>query len=382
MGPSRWRVGWLVAAVLVTSFAAWPSPIDPMQLRNAVFIILGLFGIVWLIPNWWLRAFLAWAVVSFVWSGARVWGMAGLLGLLAWAVFYREAMDLTDKTWRLICWVVVVVCAAQGVWMGLQALDLDPYFRAVTWRGELQFVHATRDPVSCTLGDQHCLQVVREFGYQPAPVPVSGWFLNPMDGALFLGLAAPMLAAIHPALVLLAALPIIVWLRATVGVVALAVLAVWLGRRWWPVVLPATVAAMLGLAWRLDPQGVGLKSTLWQTTLFLIDQRPWTGWGPNAVTYAVFPFQPQNNLLWNFLFNEWLQGALEFGLPALTFAAGYVMTLACRGWRCRFRLGELAPALLILVAVSTFSIPFRIGPVALLSALYLGRFDGIVRSSA
>ena len=84
---------------------------------------------------------------------------------------------------------------------------------------------------------------------------------------------------------------------------------------------------------------------------------------------------PQTNLRWNFVFNEWLQGALEFGLPGVVCAGGFLTSLA---WRLRGRwtaAAELVPAAVIVLLASLFSIPFRIGPVALLAALVFGQLD-------
>ena len=355
---------WLLGSVLLAPLAVWPAPGDPMQFRNAFFIVAGLVGILWLVPNWWLRAFCGWAVVSFALTGATWWGMAGLLGLLAWVIFYREAAHLTDRQWANLRVAVLVACAFQVGWMGLQAIGRDPLFQPVSWRGEL---------------------------VPAASLQIAGWLLNPMDAALFLGLSAPLLMALSPWYLLLVAVPILLWLKATAGLAAIAIAAGWHFRASWKITVPV-LALVVGIwAWQLDPQGFGPKPTVWRSLGLVVARQPVLGAGPNALGYSVRTFQPvpiqdgtgvtadrHETLEWNFAFNEWLQGTVEFGVVGLALAAAYVGSLI---WRLRRRwtlVGECAPAFLILLATSLGSIPFRIGPVALLSALYLGRLDALL----
>ena len=84
---------------------------------------------------------------------------------------------------------------------------------------------------------------------------------------------------------------------------------------------------------------------------------------------------PRTELRWNFVFNEWLQAWLELGLVAPALAIGYLVTLLRRLRDRVVEMAELAPALAFLLLASLFSIPLRIGPVALAAALVLGQME-------
>ena len=378
---------WLVVAVLVLPMAVLPMAwgIDPMQARNAVFIVVGLATVIGLLRNRWLQAFLIWAVVAFALSGMRSWGLAGLLGLFAWALLYRHASRLTEAGWRSVRWALVAAVAVQLVWMGLQVIGADPLFSEVSWRGDLELVKApTADVMRCGVADPACVTRLQALGWTLRPAPVVGFLLNPMDASLFLGLALPLLPW-WLALPTVAA--ILSELRATAGLAAVAITALWfalrtarpgLRRFGWLSVPVVGLGVTLYLLY-VDPQGAGIKPTIWWHTLSLAWINPITGWGPNAVNYAVRILDPARDLYWNFVFNEWIQGALEVGMVGVALVLGYFGALA---WRLRGHrwqaAGPLVPGVAILLAVSVFSIPLRIGPVALLGALYLGRLDGLL----
>ena len=78
------------------------------------------------------------------------------------------------------------------------------------------------------------------------------------------------------------------------------------------------------------------------------------------------------------LFSEWLQWTLEAGVLGLGLALAYLGTLAWRVVRT-WPVGRahLAPVLMTLL-LSLISIPFRLVPVALLAACYVGRLDAEV----
>ena len=123
-----------------------------------------------------------------------------------------------------------------------------------------------------------------------------------------------------------------------------------------------------------DPH-VDARTLVWRQAAQMIGQRPVLGWGGNALDHRVFFLTPRTELRWNFLFNEWLQAWLEFGVLAPALALGYAVALA-RRLRHRVAVaGECLPAAAFVLLTSGFSIPFHIGPVALLAALMLGTLD-------
>lgn len=352
-------VFWLIAAVLLAPLAAFPpeTGIGLMQAKTVLFIVFGLAVVVWRVPNPWIQGLVAWTVLAFLASGMRTWALTGVLAVLAWSLLYAEATRLTEASWRKVRLAVAAAAVFQLAWMGLQAAGVDPIF-----------VGAPSYPSSAVRG---------------GPPAVVGWFSNPMDTSLFLGVSLPVLAAVSPWLLVLAALGIVA-LGATVGAVALAIVALWWAPSWpWR----ATVAAgllILGV-WFVavrDPGGMGLRPVVWTQAVVLAAQRPLLGWGPNALGYRIHLIHPATNERWNFLFNDWLQAALELGVAAPALAVGW---LGSTLWRLRGRwaqTGEALPALLVLLAASTFSIPLRIGPTALLAALYLGRLEAIANETA
>ena len=349
---------WLIAAVLVAPLAAFPpeTGIGLMQAKNVILIVLGLAVVIWRVPNPWVQGFAAWCVLAFLDSGLRVWALTGVLAVLAWCLLYAEAARLTETWWRKVRLAIAVAALFQIAWVGLQAAGIDPVFTG-----------APSYPSSAVRG---------------GPPPLIGWFGNPMDMALFLGLSLPALAALSPWLLAAGAVGILA-LGATVGAVALAIAALWRAPTWrWR----AAVAVMLLLvgAWFAavrDPQGPGLRPLVWTQAAVLAAQRPVFGWGPNALGYRILLIHPATKELWNFLFNEWLQASMELGVPAAVLAGGWLVHTGLRLRGRWARTGEALPACLILLAASTFSIPFRIGPTALLAALYLGRLEAVAREA-
>lgn len=338
---------WLLAAVLITPIVALPGAwgVDLFQARNAGFILLGLAVIAGLVANWWLRAFLGWVVLTFLWAGAHGWALSGLLGVLAWALFYGLAARTPAAEWPRVRWALAAAALFQLAWVAMQATGYDPLFVPVRTQG----------------------------GLLPTSVPISGWFGNPMDLALYLGLGLPLLTAAHPALLLVVALALGA-LKVTAGFVGLAVTGLWLLRRrpWCAVGFVGLV--VLGVLW-LDPQGAGLRPLIWKQMVQVALLRPWVGWGPNAIDYRIVIETPAQAVRWNFVFNEYLQGWVELGGVGLFLAGGF---LASTFWRLRTRwaeAAELVPALAILLLVASFSIPFRSGPAALVTAVILGQLE-------
>lgn len=345
---------WLVAAMLVAPLAVFPAVtgIGIAQAKNGFFIMLGLALVVWRMPNGWLQAFAALAVLGTMRAGLTSWAMVGLLGILAWLLVYEEASRLSDRAWHLLR---IAACGAVGVqlaWMAVQWFGLDPLFRPLDAHG------------------------------QPAagPAPVVGWFSNASDTALFLGLSLPLVAALSPWLLLPCALGLAI-LRSTGGVACLAVVMLWLAARArsWAITGALGLLVVVGAAGffrYVDPPSGGYRVPVWKHATALVALQPLTGWGPNAVGHRL-QIVRANTERWEFLHNEWLQGALEFGVGGPALAAAYLVTL---GWRLRHgrwrEAGEAVPAAVALVLVSLFSIPLRIGPTALLAALYLGRLEG------
>jgi hypothetical protein len=338
---------WLLFAILVTPVVAVPGGwgVDLFQARNAAFILLGLSVVVGLVADGWLRAFLGWTVVSFLWAGARPWALLGLLGVLAWALCYFLAARVSAREWPRVRVVLALAALFQIGWLVVQALGRDPLFVPLRTQG----------------------------GILPDAVPLSGWFGNPMDLALYLGLALPLLVAVHPVFLLIVGVALCA-LKVTAGFVGLAVSGLWLLRRrpWWALgFLGLIVTGVLVL----DPQGAGLRPLIWKQAVQVAALRPVLGWGPNAVDYRIIIETPAQAVRWNFIFNEYLQGWLELGGVGVFLAGGFLASLF---WRLRSRwseAGELVPALVILLVVASFSIPFRSGPAALVTAVILGQLE-------
>ena len=95
------------------------------------------------------------------------------------------------------------------------------------------------------------------------------------------------------------------------------------------------------------------------------------GYGINSLDYRVVIEGSGGR--YNFLLSDWLQWTFETGAIGLILAACFAGMLAWRAWRAWPEGREhIAPAFMLL-GLSLISIPFRIGPVAFLGALYLGR---------
>lgn len=349
---------WLIAAALIGPLVVFPAStgVLPATAKNAVMIVLGLSIVVWRAPSLWVQAFAAWATLAFLASGFTTWGLAGLLGILAWILVYAEARRLSNAGWRRLRWAIAAAAVFQIYWMWIQYLRVDPIFDPVTYRGQIMTGQA---------------------------VDVMGWFANPMDAALFLALSLPALAALSGWFVPLAALAL--WqLHSTAGLIGLALVALWWTPSWrWRAVAAGVVLAFAAFFIPLrDPQGFGYRAMIWREAATLATMRPILGWGPNAVGYRLRTIHPSTNNAWTFYFSEWLQGAVEVGWIGVAVAAGYVGSLAWRLRRTWRRADEALIGVIVLFVLSLISIPLRIGPVAFLGALYLGRLEAVAAEAA
>ena len=350
---------WLIVVVTLAPLAVLPAAWGPSlaETKNLAFLVLGAGTMLSLVRNLWVRAFGAWVIVAYLMAGAHLWALSAVLAVLAWAVFHQVGRDLSEASWAKLRFAVLAGACFQVFWVVLQLAHLDPLFTAI-------------QPQS---------------GPAPEFVAAVGWLGNPMDLGLFFGISLPLLVAVRPAWLgataaALTALMMLTVLRATVGIVALGVTALWLVWVWmpsWWVRLGALgVVGGLGVLYFViwDPH-VGLRWLIWKQAAQLAGLRPFAGWGPNAVDHRLLLLVPAQEVRWNFIFNEWLQAWLELGLLGPGLALGYVLAV---GRRLRGRLAtaaELAPVFVIVLLASCFSIPFRIGPVALLAALALGQME-------
>lgn len=348
---TRWLALAVLAAPLVITPPQWGASLA--EAKNLGFLVLGAGAIIAFVQNAWLRAFVAWTVVAFFVAGGHAWALSGVLGVLAWAFFYQLARSLPPAAWPNLRLAIAASGLLQVVWVGVQLAQADPLFVPSMTQG----------------------------GVLPTRLEPVGWFGNPMDLSLYLGLTLPLLGAVHPFFALAGAVTILACLKTTAGALAVAITGTWyawrLGRAWWmrAGLVALLVAAVFGYLWFWDPQGAGMRPLIWRQMVHLIGLKPVLGWGPNAIDHRVILMTPVNALRWNFGFNEYLQAALELGLPALVCALGFIVTTAWRLVRRAPAGAELAPAFAFLVLVAAFSIPFRIGPVALVAALVLGQLD-------
>lgn len=354
---------WLGLAVLVTPLAAFPSAwgIGLMQAKNVAFILLGLALVLALFPNRWLQAFSVWTLISFVFSGLFSASLIGLLGLFAWGLVYTVAYRLSTAEWSTVRKLITVSACVQVVWLGVQAASLDLLFQPISWW--------TGAPVE-------------------GPVPLVGWFANASDTALFLGLALPATLMVSPwMLVPLAGA--LVLLGSTAGIAALAGCLGWVAWRRWGgrgLVVAGLLVALGGGVFVTQIDHGRSHSRPWiitQQAWQLAQMRPVSGWGVNAVDTRLIIQRPRTRERWNFLFNEWLQGLVEVGAVGVLVALGYLGDLGRRLWRpgALRHAQELGLALGLLVGLSVISIPFRVGPVALLAACYLGRLDAVLNEA-
>lgn len=336
---------WLILVVLAAPLAIFPGQ-DLAETKNLMLLALGAGSVLCFIGNPWLRAFGAWTLVVTALAGAPPWAVRGAGGVLAWLVLYQLAAQLAEPAWRKVRLAIVASALIQMLWVGLQALALDPLFTTI----------------------------------QPG-TPLHGWFGNPMDLALYLGLSLPLVVAVHPLLAVPVATVMMWGLPTTVGTLAIAVTVLWWLAPWLRSWSHRTVAVglvgllALGYLARFDSQGIASRPVAWRVAGTLIAERPFMGWGPNAVDHRVVLNTPTLALRWNFLFNEWLQGWVELGALAPALALGYLVALLRRVRGRLVATAELLPALVILLVATTFSIPLRIGPVALLGALVLGQMQ-------
>ena len=333
------------------------------QIKTLGLALVAAAGIVALVPNVWIRALVVWAAcltaVTRTDAAYLAFGM-----MLAWCVVYVVASRCDDVAWRTVRWGITVGALLIVTWMACQAVTIDP-LRPL---GEAWTLHA--------------------MGYggkklPGVPPPVQGPFGNAMDAALVLGLSLPAVAVTLPWALPVIGVMMLVYLKATAGAVCLMIVAGWLAwrrsrRAAWIGAALLSAFAIVHVTW-IDPQGLGGRPATWLYAVVMIAAKPLTGWGLNVLGNTLYLVDPKINEHWGFLFNEYLQISVELGLPALLLVVIYMTTtfrvLKGRQW------GELAPAVLALAITSAFSIPFRIGPTALLAALYLGRLHAVITAS-
>ena len=362
---------WLIVALVVTPLALPPPSsltgpsVAVMQAKSVAFVLLGLSFVLWALESWWLRAVLAWTWVSVGVAGMPNWALWGLLGVMAWTLTCHAASVLTPAGWRRVQWAIAGAALGQVGLMGLQTAGIDP-LRALSLGYFLT-------PVG----------LLGSGGDHPDPsLPVwtEGWFSNPMDASVFLGLSLPALLAIHPVLALLAGIAI-VSLKTTAGFALLAMTALWwAARRHWSVGMAAgawLLASGAAFLSYLDVGGLGAKPMIWRAGWNLLWAHPVTGFGVNALDHGFTLTSHDGRWRWNFLFSDVLQWGVETGVVGPLLALAFVVWLAIRTWRT-WPAGapSVLPVAMALV-VSTASIPFRIGPVALLTAISVGRLMAV-----
>lgn len=131
-----------------------------------------------------------------------------------------------------------------------------------------------------------------------------------------------------------------------------------------------------------DGQGCGGRKALWSSVLYLIAQRPWTGWGWGELDYAhymtLFPGTRFCVLLDN-AHNLPLHLAVELGVPIAVLATGAVLVwlLRAQPWREADPVRQLAWGALAIIGLhSMLEFPLWYGPfqlTALIAVLLLWR---------
>jgi len=129
-----------------------------------------------------------------------------------------------------------------------------------------------------------------------------------------------------------------------------------------------------------DLDGCGSRSVLWRNVLYLISQRPWTGWGWGELKYAHYMTDypgPRFCDILGHAHNLPLHLAFAFGIPAaLVLCAGLLaLVLRARPWRVVRSSDPLAWGVLAMVGLhSLLEYPLWYGPfqvATLLSVLML-----------
>ncbi len=124
-----------------------------------------------------------------------------------------------------------------------------------------------------------------------------------------------------------------------------------------------------------DGQGCGGRRALWTNVLYLIAQKPWTGWGWGELDYAhyvtLFPGTRFCVLLDN-AHNLPLHLAVELGLPVAVLATAAVLALVVRArpWRESDPARQLAWGVLAIIGLhSMVEFPLWYGPFQLAAAI-------------
>lgn len=354
---------WLAASVVLAPLAIAPAAMGTTlaQAKNAAFVLLACLLVGARSPSPWIRAFMALAALSSLFAGLPAWSVLGCAGIAGFLLVLQETAQRSDAEWAVIRRAIAAAALVQILWMGLQSFGLDPLFQA-------QYVNTDGVVVKSS-------------------APPVGWFGNPSDSALFVALSLPALMSITPWLLVPAGLALVA-LRSTVGIAGLVVVLVWLSAQARSVIATAlvTVAVLIGAALyviEVDPMGLGVRPAGWAVAITVASAKPGIGWGPNAVDSprVQIVYGPTNER-WNHFFSEWLQGAVELGVIGPLLAAGYLASLA-RRLRGRWSAcGEALPAAAVLLLLSLVSIPLRVGPAALLCALWIGRLEAVAMRPA
>ena len=126
-----------------------------------------------------------------------------------------------------------------------------------------------------------------------------------------------------------------------------------------------------------DPQSMGSRRELWANVLYLIAQKPWTGWGWGELDYAhyitLFPGDRFSVLLDN-AHNLPLHLAVELGLPVAAVACGAVVAwvVRARPWQETDAVRQLAWGALAIIGLhSMVEFPLWYGPFQLVTVLAL-----------
>ncbi|WP_087748381.1 MULTISPECIES: Wzy polymerase domain-containing protein [unclassified Acidovorax] len=126
-----------------------------------------------------------------------------------------------------------------------------------------------------------------------------------------------------------------------------------------------------------DLQACSSRRTLWSNVLYLIAQKPWTGWGWGELDYAhymtLFPGERFCALLDN-AHNLPLHLAVELGLPVAAVACGAVLAwvVRARPWCETDPLRQLAWGVLAIIGLhSMVEFPLWYGPFQLVTVLAL-----------
>ncbi len=295
----------------------------------------------WRVPPgfWFLAALAMYAVLRIPVSAVPVearWEALRWTSLLAAAWSWTQAGARAHR-WKWLLGVLLLAVALAGLYAWIQQVNGS---RMVLWmeRPE-QYGMRASGTYLCPNHFANMLAMLVPLALVLLFLPVAGFPLRLM-ALYFLGVAVPVLYWTQSRSG---------WLGMMAGVGVSVTLLAWRRSRGWLVMallaLPLLAAAGGGMAWKTlpavrervgavleDPEKAGgIRMQMWRDVPAMVSDRPAWGHGGGSFVWIYPPYQVhvKEHLLWDFLHNDYLQLAVEYGLAGLALAlAGLLWALA------------------------------------------------------